>query len=272
MTQPIANCPNCGAKITFRWSACVQTICDYCKSILIRTDVDLQKVGQVADLPPTVLPSKSEPRESTESARSSRSVASSTSTIRGIGMNGTLMMNDGTSGWLSDAQLDYAVTFAAAGQKLPRDCRVGQKYTWNGQTYTVSTVTKAHYCGVEGELPFQYWDKSDVVFVDLMSHSEKFATIDYSEDPPLLFLGEAVEFEVSNSRIFAVSRDGREHAGPTPAGAPQVKSLNCPGCGASLDGAFVRQRGNDDLRELPLCARCPGSEVEDPATSSAWHK
>ena len=29
------------------------------------------------------------------------------------------MMNDGTSGWLSDAQDDYAVTFAAPGRKLP---------------------------------------------------------------------------------------------------------------------------------------------------------
>ena len=48
MTQPIANCPNCGAKITFRWSSSVQTVCEYCKSILVRTDIDLKKVGQVA--------------------------------------------------------------------------------------------------------------------------------------------------------------------------------------------------------------------------------
>ena len=52
MTQPIANCPNCGAKIVFQWSSSVQTVCTYCKSILVRTDVDLKKVGQVADLPP----------------------------------------------------------------------------------------------------------------------------------------------------------------------------------------------------------------------------
>ena len=46
MTQPTANCPNCGAKIIFRWSSSVQTVCEYCKSILVRTDVDLKKVGQ----------------------------------------------------------------------------------------------------------------------------------------------------------------------------------------------------------------------------------
>ena len=205
MTQPIANCPNCGAKITFRWSASMQTTCEYCISVLIRTDVDLQKVGQVADLPPNSSPIQI----GTEGVYGKRSFVAIGRIIyeydQGNWNEWHLMMNDGTSGWLSDAQLDYAVTFAAAGQKLPRDCRVGQSHTWNNQTYTVSTVTKAHYCGVEGELPFQYWDKTDVVFVDLMSHTEKFATIDYSEDPPLLFLGEAVEFDslkLKNLRSF----------------------------------------------------------------------
>src|SRR5260370_8204544 len=56
MTQPVSNCPNCGAKIVFQWSSSVQTVCQYCKSILVRTDVDLKKVGQVADLPPDSSP------------------------------------------------------------------------------------------------------------------------------------------------------------------------------------------------------------------------
>src|SRR5882762_9202801 len=56
MTQPTATCPNCGAQVVFRWSSSVQTVCEYCKSILVRTDVDLKKVGEVADLPPDSSP------------------------------------------------------------------------------------------------------------------------------------------------------------------------------------------------------------------------
>ena len=41
MTQPVANCPNCGAKITFQWPSSVQTVCTYCKSIIVRSDVDV---------------------------------------------------------------------------------------------------------------------------------------------------------------------------------------------------------------------------------------
>ena len=34
-----------------------------------------------------------------------------------------------------------------------------------------------------------------MVFVDLRSESGKFATIDYSDEQPALYLGEMVEFE-----------------------------------------------------------------------------
>jgi len=54
-------------------------------------------------------------------------------------------------------------------------------------------------------LPFQYWDKSDVTFVDLRTESGKFATLDYSDSEPALYLGEFVEFEdlkLKNLRSF----------------------------------------------------------------------
>ena len=56
----------------------------------------------------------------------------------------------------------------------------------------VTSITRAHYAGVEGELPFEYWGKQDVIFADMRSADAHFATLDYSENPPLLFLGEAV--------------------------------------------------------------------------------
>jgi hypothetical protein len=205
VTQPTANCPNCGAKITFRWSASVQTVCEYCKSILVRTDIDLQKVGKVADLPANSSPIQI----GTEGVYGPHSFVAIGRIIyeydQGNWNEWHLMMNNGTSGWLSDAQDEYAVTFSAPGRKMPKECRVGQDYTWDNNSYKVSTITKAHYRGVEGELPFQYWDKADVVFVDLMSYTGKFATIDYSDDQPVLYLGEFVDFDslkLKNLRSF----------------------------------------------------------------------
>ena len=54
-------------------------------------------------------------------------------------------------------------------------------------------------------MPFQYWDKTNVTFVDLRTESGKFATLDYSDPQPALYLGEFVEFEdlkLKNLRSF----------------------------------------------------------------------
>jgi len=206
MSQPTANCPNCGAKIVFRWSSSVQTVCAFCKSILVRTDLDLKKVGQVADLPENSSPIQI----GTEGVYGHRSFVAIGRIIYeydlGTWNEWNLMLNDGAGGWLSDAQDDYAVTFATPGRKLPAtQPGLSEHLTWDKDTYIVITVTKAHYRGVEGELPFQYWDKNDVVFVDLMSEAGKFATLDYSDEPPTLYLGESVAFDtlkLKNLRSF----------------------------------------------------------------------
>jgi hypothetical protein len=206
MSQPATNCPNCGAKIVFLWSSSVQTVCEFCKSILVRTDLDLQKVGQVADLPENSSPIQI----GTEGVYEHRSFVAIGRIIYeydlGTWNEWNLMLNDSTTGWLSDAQDDYAVTFAAPGRKLPAtQPRVSEHLMWDKDAYTVTTVTKAHYRGVEGELPFQYWNKNDVIFVDLMSDTGKFATLDYSDEPPTLYLGESVAFDdlkLKNLRSF----------------------------------------------------------------------
>lgn len=207
MTQPSANCPNCGAKIVFRWSSSVQTVCEYCKSILVRTDVDLKKVGQAADLPPDSSPIQL----NSEGIYRNKSFVVVGRIVyeydQGAWNEWHVMMNNGTSAWLSDAQQEYAVSFSVKASNLPpaTNVDVGQQFTWDGERYTVSVITPAHYRGVEGELPFQYWDKTDVTFVDLRSETGKFATLDYSDPEPALYLGEFVEFEqlkLKNLRSF----------------------------------------------------------------------
>jgi hypothetical protein len=207
MTQPIANCPNCGAKIVFQWSSSVQTVCTYCKSILVRTDVDLKKVGQVADLPPDSSPIQL----NTEGIYRNKAFVVAGRILYEYEQGGWnewhIVMNDGASAWLSDAQDEYAISFAVPNQTLPaaNQIQVGQQCTWNNQTFTVTVITEAHYKGVEGELPFQYWDKTDVTFVDIRSQTGKFATLDYSDEQPALYLGEFVEFDdlkLKNLRRF----------------------------------------------------------------------
>lgn len=209
MSQKIANCPNCGAPITFLWSSAVQTTCEFCRSILVRHDIDLEKVGEVADLPPDSSPIQI----GTEGIYDKKAFVAIGRIVYEWEQGGWnewhIMFNDGKSGWLSDAQLEYAVSFLAEPpSKLPESKTVvtDQKFQWSGVAYQVTSVTRAHYKGVQGELPFEYWDKDDVTFADLRTETGQFATIDYSEDDkPLLFIGKAVEFDelkMKNLRTF----------------------------------------------------------------------
>lgn len=208
MSRPAGNCPGCGAPVVFQFSSAVQTVCPYCRSIVVRHDVNLQKVGEVADLPPDASPIQL----GTEGQHRGKAFVVMGRIVysydQGYWNEWHLMFNDGASGWLSDAQLEYHVSFRAEPPaELPRPGAIqrGNVFELQGAQYHVTTMTLAHYRGVEGELPFEYWDKSECVFADLRTTDARFGTIDYSEEPALLFLGEAVEFDdlkLSNVRFF----------------------------------------------------------------------
>ncbi len=208
MSAPAAICPSCGAPVQFRWSSAVQTVCPFCKSILVRDDLNLRDVGKVADLPPDPSPINLW-TEGQYRGKSFQVIGRILYEYEDGGWNEWhLVFLDGVSGWLSDAQLQYAISFwTNPGQALPQSNNVqtGQRFTFGDTQYAVSTITTASYKGVEGELPFPFYGKKDMYFADLRTAGRAFGTIDYSDGNPLLFLGEWVEFEelqLKNLRRF----------------------------------------------------------------------
>jgi hypothetical protein len=210
MSQPAANCPSCGAPVQFRWSSAVQTVCSYCRAILVRDDLDLKNVGQVADLPPDSSPIQL----LTEGVYKGKPFQVTGRILYEYGEGGWnewhIVFSDGVSGWLSDAQLQYAVSFLTRVETpLPGSAQIqrgNMVALHRGMDFQVATLTLAGYKGVEGELPFPYYGKaSGMMFADLRTSGRQFGTIDYSEQPPLLFLGEWVEFDelqLKNLRQF----------------------------------------------------------------------
>ncbi len=110
MSRFSANCPNCGSKIEFLWSGAVQTTCEFCKSILVRQGTDLTKVGEVADLPPEV----SAIQIGTEGHYKNFSFQVVGRLIYQWEQGGWnewhIVFGNGKSGWLSDAQAQFAIT------------------------------------------------------------------------------------------------------------------------------------------------------------------
>ncbi|MGZ8412395.1 MAG: DUF4178 domain-containing protein [Gemmatirosa sp.] len=211
MTGRTASCPNCGAPVVFIWSGALQTTCAYCQSVLVRHDVDLMRVGSVGDVPPDASPVQ---RGATGRWRERGFTVVGRIVYeheRGAWSEWHLRFDDGRGGWLSDAQLEWAITELVeptpslpasvdamrglSGQYAGTRTMRGATMQFDGAVYTVTSVTRARYRGVEGELPFVYWDKAEVPFADLRTPDARFATIDFSEDPPLFFAGEFVPFD-----------------------------------------------------------------------------
>jgi hypothetical protein len=201
MTSKSANCPNCGAAIQFRWSGAVQTTCPYCRAILVRRDVDLEKVGVVSGIP-----ASSSPIQLGTEGRYGRLAFVVVGRIvyeydRGRWSEWYLRSLDGGSAWLSDAQGDYAVTTRVEQAVLPaaEQLEVGQSYAIGGTLFTVSSLTPARYAGVEGELPFEYWDQSEVLFADLdtdgAASPARIATLDYCDAVPVAYVGSYVTLD-----------------------------------------------------------------------------
>ncbi|HWK90180.1 MAG TPA: DUF4178 domain-containing protein [Longimicrobium sp.] len=209
----------------------MQTTCAHCSSILVRRDLDLERVGRVSEPPPVT----SRIQLGTAGAWRGKAFTVVGRIAyrygRGAWSEWHLAFGDGSSGWLSDAQDQYAVTFISPTRDtLPAEegLRPEAALRVDGVAYSVTTITRAHYAGVEGELPFEYWDREEVTFADLVGEDGSFATLDYSDPEPLLFTGEHVAFADLSLRELRPADEAGQ------ARVEGVQTLNCPSCGGTV--------------------------------------
>ena len=192
-----STCPNCGAEIVFLFQAAVQTTCGFCKSVLVRNDKDLTKVGEVGEWPIDASPIQLGVRGS-HKGEAFEVVGRILYQYELGRWNEWHISLGGKSAWLSDAQLEYAISRVWPNKQEwpdPDVAKPGESVNIDNQQYFVSSRNKAMYVGVEGDLPFEYYDKGLLSYLDLRSTDARFATIDYSEETPLVFVGEFVEFD-----------------------------------------------------------------------------
>ena len=82
------------------------------------------------------------------------------------------------------------------------DLEVHQKVTLGGKRYTVTEVRMARATDTEGETPFVVQEGYELPYADLRRADSGFATIDYSEDPPLVFTGRCMSWRELKMRGY----------------------------------------------------------------------
>ena len=111
-----------------------------------------------------------------------------------------VVFNDGTSGWLSDAQL--AIRHLLSGEAAGAAAPVERNDDWAEIPIGRHARTEVTYdhegalSGRAGRIALPILGQTELCRSSICAPQDgEFATIDYSEDPPLLFTGEAVEFD-----------------------------------------------------------------------------
>ena len=224
-----ASCPSCGAPVVFQSAGSIFAVCAYCQSTLVRHDQALEDIGKMAalveDRSPLQLGSEGVYKD-VHFALIGRIQIKYPS---GVWNEWHILFDDMRTGWLSEAGGEYVLTFQEAPQEmLPAqgDLKVGQRFVLQGQPWTVSNIENAECIAGAGELPFKVGAGYPVVAVDLRNRAN-FATLDYSDTPPLLFIGEAVDFAALK---MANLRDGQS----LPTTPVEAQVFRCPSCGAPM--------------------------------------
>ncbi len=249
-----ANCPACGAQVSFRRGDSIVVVCEFCNSVVARTDRGLEDLGRVAEVAETGSPLETGLRgvyrgtafELTGRAQLGHSMG-------GMWDEWYAAFADGRWGWLAEAQGRFYMSFQA-----PPSVRVPAfEQLEPGATVTTIPVPvplvvaekgEARYLAAEGEIPFKFTPGETYPYADLSGQNGTFATIDYGESSPLVFVGRETTLaelgivvtgaprEREAKRVAAAQLQCPQCGGPLELRAPDIaERVTCPNCGSLLD-------------------------------------
>ncbi|HET7434033.1 MAG TPA: DUF4178 domain-containing protein [Thermoanaerobaculia bacterium] len=258
-----AACPSCGAPVEFAIGSSIVVVCTYCRSAVARNDRGVENLGHVAALIDTGSPLR------TGLAGKFRG--------HGFRITGRTQMrhqaggvwdewyaafDDGRWGWVAEAQGRYYVTFATKADAPPHETlNLGDAISDVGNL-VVNEIGTAQLASAEGEIPWRAEPNASYDYADLTGTDGKFATIDYSEEPPLVFAGHEAtlaqlgleSLEATRKRITATSLNCPNCGGPIDIRMPeQTERIYCPNCGSGIDeqnGKFQLLRGETQTKRV----------------------
>jgi hypothetical protein len=194
------SCPSCGAEVIFQSRLSIFGVCSFCRSMLVRRDVDIESIGMMAELPEDISPFQIGTSGKYEGKRF-RLVGRLRMAWQDGGWNEWhALFEDGRTGWLAEAQGFLMMSFETeSGLKSLSTAMLtpGSRVPINGHSvYQVDDVKNVICSGSEGELPFLAPHGRRSVSVDISGPDQAFGTLDHAEGEPVrVYLGRYVEFD-----------------------------------------------------------------------------
>lgn len=140
-----------------------------------------------------------------------------------------ILFSNGKSGWLSEASGSYVISFQVPKFETHANLSsygVNDPIVITGQQFRVVGIESAKCIAGEGEIPFKIIPGEINAVIDCTNQTA-FASINFSEIPPLLFLGEQVELHTLSLKNLKEQLQSSPNV--------KVKSFNCPSCASPIE-------------------------------------
>lgn len=229
-----ANCPKCAAPIEFQKGSTIVLICPFCRSAVARTDRGLEDLGRVAEIVDSESPLKIGLKGMFKDQRFELTGrAQNRHELGGVWDEWYATFSNGWVGWLAEAQGKFYLTFyqpLPQGTQLPsfESLQLGQSLPEipNAVPLMVTEKGTATAVAADGEIPYKLEPNERSNYADLSGQGNAFGTIDYSMNPPWIFVGQQVTLaEIGLGDAKSVKREAQKVA---------AKGMGCPNCAAPL--------------------------------------
>lgn len=229
-----ANCPSCAAAIEFQKGSTIVLVCPYCRSAVARTDRGLSDLGKVAEIADSQSPLKLGLKGTFKGERFELTGrAQLRHEMGGFWDEWYATFGNGWVGWLAEAQGRFYMTFfqpVATGTILPTydELAVGSTLAQIPSKVPLMVTEKgvATAVAADGEIPYKLVPNERSRYADLSGINNAFGTIDYSIEPPWVFIGNEVTLaDIGLADARPVQREARRTT---------AASMGCPNCGGPL--------------------------------------
>lgn len=235
MSVLTANCPSCAGPLEFKSGSTIVIVCPFCRSAISRTDRALEDLGKVAEIVQSESPLKLGLKGTYKDSRFELTGRVQIKhELGGTWDEWYATFSNGWVGWLAEAQGRFYLTFyqpLPAGTVLPtfEGLQLGQTLPEipNPSPLMVQERGKGTLMAADGEIPYKLTPGEQFAYADLAGKDKAFATIDYSMDPPWVFVGSQVTLaEIGLGDAKSVKREAR---------AVSAAGMGCPNCGGPID-------------------------------------
>ncbi len=230
-----APCPGCGAPVEFRAAQSTHAVCGYCQSTVVRQGDVLSRLGKMGELFDDHSPlqlfatGRYNKRNFTLIGRLQYKTAD------GTWAEWNALFDDGSSGWLAEDNGAYVFTVPLSTQStLPEAARfrVGARTAINGKPFTVASNVSAQLISAQGELPKLPPLGQAFDVVELRGEGTEVLSIDYTQAPPTVSQGTAVQLDDLALKGLK-DESAKEEKG---------RQFNCPHCGAPVTVALATSK------------------------------